>query len=54
MLGSLSHSVQCRSKVSQRPRANVDAEVSYAGHPASLQDLGFGRGRYAEELSQLR
>jgi len=24
------------------------------GHPASLQDLGFGRGRYAEELSQLR
>jgi len=28
--------------------------VPHHGHPASLQDLGFGRGRYAEELSQLR
>jgi len=28
--------------------------VPLQGHPASLQDLGFGRGRYAEELSQLR
>merc|ERR1740117_2254649 len=28
--------------------------VPHHGHPASLQDLGFGRGRYAEELSKLR
>jgi|ERR1711907_1505 len=28
--------------------------VGYADHPASLHHLGFGQGRYASELSQLR
>merc|ERR1711988_122352 len=28
--------------------------VPHYGHPATLQDLGFGSGRYASELSQLR
>merc|ERR1711966_135586 len=28
--------------------------VQHYAHPASLQDLGFGEGRYASELSQLR
>jgi len=28
--------------------------VPHYGHPATLQDLGFGQGKYASELSQLR
>jgi hypothetical protein len=28
--------------------------VPHYGHPATLQDLGFGNGKYASELSQLR